>query len=74
MILAAFVAAVMGKLRVIVPLYRSTLVRTFVTAAGRDDARRALAAVADYRSGDRNIRPGELARVEALVAREALGG
>jgi aminoglycoside phosphotransferase (APT) family kinase protein len=74
MILAAFEADEKGIMRVIVPLFRSTLVRTFVNAAGRDDARRALAAVADYRSGDRNIRPRELARVEALVAREALGG
>jgi hypothetical protein len=57
-------------MRIIVPLFRQSLVRMFVDAAGRDDARRVLAAVAEYRGTDRNIRPGEVARVQALVARE----
>jgi aminoglycoside phosphotransferase (APT) family kinase protein len=72
-ILVAFEADETGIMRVIVPLFRKLFARVFVDAAGRDTARRALRAVASYRSDDRNIRPGERTRLDALVAREAPG-
>lgn len=70
-VLVAFDADERGLMRAVVPLFRRRFATTFVRAAGLADARRALPAAAAHRLNDRNIRPGERARMDALVAREA---
>jgi aminoglycoside phosphotransferase (APT) family kinase protein len=58
--------------RLATPRIRRRLVRTFLDASGvLDDARRVLAATAEFRLNDRNIRPGEADAIRALVERES---
>jgi Ser/Thr protein kinase RdoA (MazF antagonist) len=58
--------------RALTPRLRADLVRTFLRATGiEDEARQVLAAVADVRSTDPNVRPGEAAAIRRLVATEA---
>ncbi|HEX2575187.1 MAG TPA: phosphotransferase [Aquihabitans sp.] len=56
--------------RMVTPLLRRRLVATFLRHAGRDEARRVLAATADHRLIDPNLRPAEAAAIRELVARE----
>ncbi len=55
-------------LQVVVAAFRRRLIDRFVDQAGRAAALAILPAVADYRLADRNNRPEEIARIEALVA------
>lgn len=52
-------------------LIRRRLVRAFLDAVGRDEARRALPAAAEHRLADRSVRPAEATAIRALVAAEA---
>lgn len=50
---------------------RRQLVSTFLRATGMEtEARRVLAATAEERMADRNVRPGEASAIRALVERE----
>lgn len=71
-ILAAMEVDGPAPMRALVSVFRRRFVERFLLLAGRNEARRALAAVADYRAGDRNIRPSERAAIDRLVAKEAL--
>jgi aminoglycoside phosphotransferase (APT) family kinase protein len=55
-------------LRFVVATFRRRLIERFVDQAGRAAALAILPAVADYRLADRNNRPEEITRLEALVA------
>ena len=57
--------------RRIEPVVRRRLLAAFLSDGRRDEARAALATVAELRLRDRNIRPEEVGRIEALVAAEA---
>ncbi|WP_426571154.1 phosphotransferase family protein [Aquihabitans sp. McL0605] len=58
--------------RAITPWIRKRLVATFLRASGVvEEARAVLAAAAEDRLLDRNVRPGEALAIKALVAREA---
>ncbi len=61
-----------GALRLVLAQFRRRLVERFLVAAGRDEARAVLQAMAAYRSKDRNVRPGELVALERLVRDEQL--
>ncbi len=61
-------------MRAVVAVFRRVFVARFLAAAGRDDARRVLAAAGEYRIQDRNVRPRERQAVERLVAAQAVGG
>lgn len=52
------------------PALRRYLTHRFLAGAGRDEARRVLAAVAAVRLADRNVLPAEAVAISALVARE----
>ncbi|MEJ7583723.1 MAG: phosphotransferase [Acidimicrobiales bacterium] len=71
-ILAAMEVDGSGPMRAVVSLFRRRFVEQFLAHAGRDDARRVLGAVRDYRGQDRNIRPTERANIDRLVAAEGL--
>ena len=58
-------------LRALVRVLRGRLVDRFVDGCGRANAQALLPAVAEYRVGDRNVRPEEAERMRALVARLA---
>lgn len=51
-----------------VRLVRRRLIERFLAHAGRSGAAALLPSVAEYRLGDRNVRPEEAARIRALVA------
>ncbi len=55
-------------------LLRRRLVNAFVDRCGRPAATDLLPAAARYRRRDRNVRPEEAARIDALVARHARSG
>ena len=71
-ILAAMDVDGSAPMRALVSVFRRRFVKRFLAGAGREDARRVLAAVGDHRAGDRNIRPSERMAIEALVVKEAL--
>lgn len=73
-ILAAMEADGSAVMSALVSMFRRRFVARFLASAGREDARRVLAAVAGYRTGDRNTRPTERGAIERLVASEAAGG
>ena len=58
-------------LQTLARLIQQRFAAAFIDAAGRAPAARQLPAVLTHRLGDRNMRPGERARMEALTAREA---
>ena len=57
-------------LRILATLFRGLMVRMFLAAAGKEEARKHLATVAEYRRNDRNIRPGERRALDRLVEKE----
>jgi aminoglycoside phosphotransferase (APT) family kinase protein len=54
--------------RLLAPLARRLFLRSFLGALDRDAARRAIPAVVEHRRRDRNMAPGEVARMEELAA------
>lgn len=70
-ILACFDPDTGGLMTVFLSLFRRRFVESFLRAAGREPARADLAAVAEYRANDRNIRPAEREALARLVAAEA---
>jgi hypothetical protein len=58
----------------VLPWYQRRLTDAFLDIAGRDGARQALAAVAEQRIGDPNVRPGEAHAIRRLVAAETPAG
>jgi aminoglycoside phosphotransferase (APT) family kinase protein len=55
--------------RLLAPLARRVFLRSFLGALDRDGARRAIPAVVEHRRRDRNMSPGELARMAKLADR-----
>lgn len=59
--------------RILVSALRRVLVRSFLSAAGRDLAAASLAAVLAHRRGDANLSPGELEAMRRIVAHNQPG-
>ena len=55
--------------RLLAPLARRILLRSFLAGVDRDAARPLLPLVAEHRAQDRNMSPAEIARMRALAAR-----